>query len=488
MRTIRQQLTWKLLLAFGALLGAGGGAVYLSARAALLGQFDTALRAKAEALATLTEGDGSRIKLEFSDEHMPAFEGHGPDFFELWRLDEKTVERSHSLGHAHLPFQYGPADAPRFWNLTLPDGRSGRAIGLRFRTQRSNSNRSGPVEAILAVASVRQELDHTLATLQLVLAGSGLLVLAATVLAVPRMLAGELKPLQALADHAAHIDAGSLSARFPSGGLPGELAPITARLNELLARLEDSFERERRFSADLAHEFRTPLAELRSLAELAAKFPETRSPELEQQVLAIALQMESMLTRLLAIARCERGQALPALERVEVGSLVAAVWRSLQARATARQLALDLNGPASLEIQTELAPLRSIVANLLDNAVEYATPAGPIRLHTQAHNGSFKLCLSNPVQHLSAEDLPHLFERFWRKDAARSGGEHAGLGLALARAFATSLGYTLEATLTSDSRLAMTLSGPVQPPSQCQVKAMPEKSNGETNQLPKGNT
>ena len=128
------------------------------------------------------------------------------------------------------------------------------------------------------MASVRRELDRTLATLQLVLAGSGLLLLAATALVVPRVLRRELKPLQSLAAEAARIDAASLSARFATEGLPGELAPIAARLNELLARLEDSFERERRFSSDVAHEFRTPVAELRSLAELAIKLPDTRAP------------------------------------------------------------------------------------------------------------------------------------------------------------------------------------------------------------------
>ena len=96
-------------------------------------------------------------------------------------------------------------------------------------------------------------------------------------LVVPRVLRRELKPLQALAAEAAGIDAARLSARFATEGLPGELAPIAARLNELLARLEDSFERERRFSSDVAHEFRTPVAELRSLAELAIKLPDTRA-------------------------------------------------------------------------------------------------------------------------------------------------------------------------------------------------------------------
>jgi signal transduction histidine kinase len=83
-----------------------------------------------------------------------------------------------------------------------------------------------------------------------------------------------LSPLNQLANQAASITADSLATRFPTEIWPGELTPISSRLNDLLERLEQSFERERRFSADLAHELRTPIAELRSLAELALKWPE----------------------------------------------------------------------------------------------------------------------------------------------------------------------------------------------------------------------
>jgi signal transduction histidine kinase len=464
MKTIRQQLTWKLLLGFGLLLGAGGAAVYFCARASLLAQFDAALRAKAQALTTLTEQDGSRLKIEFSDEQMPAFEKGGSDFFELWRADEKIVERSRSLGEAHLPFRPGAGFLPLFWNLALPGDRPGRALGLRFRPQNANSRRgAAPLEAVLVVASERQGLDHTLATLGLVLGGSGLLLLAATALVVPRVLGRELKPLRMLADHAARISAASLSARFPTEGLPGELAPIVVRLNELLARLQDSFERERRFSSDAAHEFRTPVAELRSLAELALKMPEARPAAADQEVLAIALHLESVLTRLLDVARREQGQMPAVFEPIDVAEVVASVCRPLQAKAAARQLAFQISAPATLRIQSDPALLRSILANVVDNAVEYAASPGVIQIQSQAENGDFEMSVTNPVEHLSREDLDHLFDRFWRKDPARASAEHAGLGLALAQAFAQSLGCTLKASLPTCTRLTLTLSGPIQP-------------------------
>jgi two-component system sensor histidine kinase QseC len=150
-------------------------------------------------------------------------------------------------------------------------------------------------------------------------------------------------------------------------------------------------------------------------------------------------------------------------ERVAVADLVAAVCRSLQAKAAARQLAVEVNVPASLEIQSDPVLLRSIVTNLVDNAVEYAPPRSVVRIRSEAQDGELTLCVTNPVEHLSAEDVPHLFDRFWRKDAARSSAEHSGLGLSLARALAARLGFTLRAMLTDKACLAMTLAGSVKP-------------------------
>lgn len=459
MKTIRRQLTRKLLLTVGLLIGAGGFGVYFCARTALLAQFDNALRAKAQAITTLTEQKGRRLEIEFSDEHMRGFEAGGRDFFELWQADGKPVERSRSLRDAHLPLRHGTLEAPLSWNFTLPNGQRSRAVGLKFRPQNADDQTpdAAPAEGILVVASLRRDLDRTLTTLQLVLAGSGLLLLAATALVVPRVLRRELTPLQRLADEVDCIDAASLSARFPAEGLPGELAPITARLNELLARLEDSFERERRFSSDVAHEFRTPVAELRSLAELAIKLPDTRTANADHETLAIALHLESMLTHLLALARGERGELSAQCERVALRPLMQEVCEHFHARAVARQLTLNCRVPAEATADSDPALLRSILTNLVDNAVSYAPRGGIVDVEADLDDVGCRLRVVNPVENLDAHDLPHLFERFWRKDAARSPDGHTGLGLSVARVFAQALGFELTATFAGPARLALTL-------------------------------
>jgi two-component system sensor histidine kinase QseC len=459
MNTIRRQLTRKLLVSIGLILVAGGFGVYLCARAALVAQLDAALRARAQAITTLTEQQGGRLEIEFSDEHMRGFEAGGPDYFELWQSTDQPVERSRSLGDAHLPLRHGTLEAPLAWNLVLPNGQPGRAVGLKFNPQRSdeNENAAAPLEAILVVATTRADLDRALAALRLILAGSGLLILTVTGLVVPRVLRRELTPLQRLADEAAGIDATSLAARFPTADLPGELIPITARLNELLARLEDSFERERRFSSDVAHEFRTPVAELRSLAELAIKLPDARPVNADHETLAIALHLETLLKHLLALARGERGELSVQPGRVALKPLVQEMCDKFQARAAARQLTLNCSVRAADDVLTDAALLRSILVNLLENAVEYSPPGDSVDVEARSSADAFMVRVVNTAPNLEERDLPHLFERFWRKDAARSPDGHTGLGLSIARAFARALGCELHASFVGPGRLALTL-------------------------------
>jgi signal transduction histidine kinase len=463
MKTIRRQLTRKLLLGFAVLLGIGGFGVYFSTRAALFKQFDATLHAKATAISTVTEQRGNRVEVEFSDRFMREFgERVATDFFEMWRSDGTALTRSESLGASDLPPLAGSFEKPKFWNLALPSGFGGRAIGFKFLPRQVRPERlaSAPGELMLVVASDRRSLDRTLATLGWMLSGCGVLLLAATALLVPHVLRGELAPLNQLADQAAQVNADSLAVRFPTDSMPAELKPISRRLNDLLARLQDAFERERRFSADLAHELRTPIAELRSLAELALKWPEAREAEADRDVLAIALQMEGIVTRLLALLRSERGQLPVAMERIQLASLVENVWRTFAKQAANKQLKVAMEVPEKAEIETDPVLARSILANLLDNAMEYTPAGGTVRIEGRVEAQQLKLRVSNTVENLTAEDLPKLFDRFWRKDLARSANEHSGLGLPLARGFARALGGDLTAELDGGSCLTLTFSGP----------------------------
>lgn len=467
MTTIRQRLTVRLLAGWALLLGAGLCTVYFLTRTVLTHEFDDALHAKAMALSALFEQDEGHIELEVPAQFMGEFNTQeSRTFFQLWRTNGTVLRRSKSLAKGNLPLRYGTVAEPACWNLPLPNGSMARAIGFKYQPQPASETkfRASQFEAILVMAVDRSDLDKPLRTLALVLAGCGLLMLALTAGAMPILLRRGLAPLDRLAEETKHIDADSLSRRFLTEGMPGELTPITTRLNDLLERLEKAFERERQFSGDLAHEMRTPLAEIRSLAELAVKWPDARNANFDHHVLAVTIQMESILTRLLAIARSEHGSVPVSCEPVRLSELISRVCQPLQTRAMARNIVIKTDVSSALVLQSDPVLWRLILTNLVENAVEYSPPGATVRICSEAQGGHFTLAVSNPVEHLDAAELPHLGERFWRKDAARSSREHSGLGLSLVRALTSVLGCRLEASMNDPGCLSMAISGPIGQP------------------------
>ena len=458
MISIRRQLTRRLLGTTLGLLGLGLAALLAVACYAVVDQFDLALRTKALAISTVTVVTADTVRVEFTDRFLQGFDDDIPhDFFQLWLPDGTTLARSESLGTGELPHRVGRIDAPRYFLCTLPNGRPGRALGFVFKPKPARGiNR--PVEVELVVASDREDLDETLLQLAGLAAGCGVLLLGTTLWVVPRMLRRGLQPLDRLGEQAAHIDAGSLAARFPVSDLPEELQPIGGRLNDLLARLEQSFERERRFSADLAHELRTPIAELRNLAECALKWPESREAATDSEVLAIARHMESLTTSMLALARGQTGQLAGPAESVAIAPLVDEVWRTYAPRAAARRLKVNLSlSLTPVSVAADPVLLRSILTNLFDNAVDYTTEAGEITITLESTGSGSALRVANSAANLEPADVAKLFDTFWRKQAARSGGQHFGLGLSLARTFASAMGWTLSATLEGQHCLVLRL-------------------------------
>jgi two-component system sensor histidine kinase QseC len=471
MNTIRRRLTLHLLILWGVLLSIGGGIAYSVTRTALTRHFDEALHAKAAALAGQIEEHKRRIVLEISAQFKGEFDTDGSAFFQISDRTGRVIARSNSLHDESLPVDLAVTKAPKYWDLKVNSQLEARATTMLFQPRRANEgeevknsrveDREDQVrnELLVVLAVDRRTLDDSLSSLAIVLAGSGLFVLVLTTVAVPLLLRHKMAPLDRLSDQTQRITAESLDVRFPTAGLPGELTPIATRLNGLLERLQVSFERERHFSDDLAHELRTPIAEIRSFAELALKWPDGRPADTDQNVLDIALQMEKTVSRLLLIARSDGGQTALAHDRVELASFLGAICESYQARVLERHLLVNVRIPHKLQLEIDAVALRAILSNLFENAVEYSPIDSAIQIQSELNNGDIVLSMTNSVQRLSREDVPYLFERFWRKDAARTGGQHTGLGLSIARALATTIGFTLSATFQDDNRLTMQLRG-----------------------------
>lgn len=454
MSTIRERLTRRLLISIGLLVLGGGTTIYFITRAALQSEFDTTLKVKAEAFAAMVEQDGAELEVEIPPDSLPGSRKEEESFFQISRKDGAVVVRSSSLGESILLVDGNRAAG--FHELELPGRLAGRAFEMPFTPRVSDKQKEEPVSLIVTVASSRRYLDGTLHGLLIALLCSGLLLLAGTALVIPRVLRRELAPLQKLSEQAATIDESSLSRRFPTDNLPGEITPIATRLNELLSRLEAAFERERRFTSDVAHELRTPIAELRSIAELALKFPDARDPGTDEEVCSIALHLQTITAHLLALARGEQGKLVIQPEPVSPTELLEKLRQKYQEKARDKKLDLEVELTSSGFLRTDPVLLRSILENLLENAVEYSRTGTTVQLKVESDS----IQVTNTPEDLSAADLPFLFERFWRKDPARQGNGHTGLGLPLSRLFAETLDCRLNAGMDDSGRLTLVLRFP----------------------------
>ena len=450
MRSLKAALTLRLLFGGILLLGVAGLAFQWRMRRALTSEFDSGVRMTARSLQALVEWENGKVKMESEADDMPEFNHKGgSSIFLLLDSAGSEIRRSRSLGGATLNLPAAKTDLATFLETTLPDGRRLRCISVPIKAQDDSAGESllrAPGSLRLVVGRVSKPLEHTLEELRnslLAAGGISLAVLSGLLLwGVKRGLA----PLDNLVQEISRVDDRSLFTRLTVDSVPSELQPIVIRLNELLARLEKVFDREKRFTADVAHELRTPLAELRTLAEVNLLAPPPSAQENAlcwEEIQTVVLRMESLSLRLLELARSEQAGVAICLEPVDPAALLKAALERIQPAAETRGIAFEclLSGPVAWN--TDPVLLDMIVSNLIGNAAHHAVPDSVCRI--ELDHSSFRI--SNRVAGIGAGDLPFFFERFWKKDLARSDGRRHGLGLALVKEAAGLLGGSLEADI-----------------------------------------
>ncbi len=410
----------------------------------LYGRVDHALQDHARAIAVYLESGPDAGDLGVLRRLMPEYElpGHA-DFFEVWGADSGTLFRSASS--ADRPLQHPPAGGKglRYYDLVLPDGHAGRGLAMPVLARLGGK----PTEVTLAVATERTEVDRLERRVHYSLMGGVALALLLAVgialLAVRRGLA----PVLRFGERVARGSSSPPSSPAPmtDAALPRELTPFAAALDDAFARLYATIERERRFSRDVAHELRTPLTEIRASIEAAARRPgdEAARDAAYGTSIAAVERMQRAIDTLLQLTRYEAGQDHPATDPLDAAALARHLLVSLGPDAAARQLRIEDALPSTLWVRSDVGSLERILSNLLRNAIAYAPAGGTIRLGADVTGAGSFLWVGNPAPGLGVDDLRHFGERFWRKTPAGGTAEHAGLGLALARALAASLALEL---------------------------------------------
>ncbi|MGB8633937.1 MAG: histidine kinase dimerization/phospho-acceptor domain-containing protein [Rhodanobacteraceae bacterium] len=390
----------------------------------IYGGLDERLRARAHAITVLLESRPGQNALTELQAMSPEYAGGGhTDFLQLWDAKGKTLLASGSNRDANLtPPSAVPANAPYYYDLTLPDGHHGRAIAVRVTLQGHSS------DAILAVAEERELVDALENQVHVVLVSGVLLTSLVAVLLSFLAVRGGLRPLLAFGS-AARQDAES--ADLETQTLPRELRPLANALNGAFGGLRRALQRERRFARDVAHELRTPLAEIRTAVELARRGAHA-SPAL-QGALDSAERMGRSIDGLLALSRYESGMQATQLEPVDLKALLDRSMQLAAASARRRDVRMNLSAPPECWSQTDAALVERVLDNLLLNAAEHAPAGSEVQVHMDCTQGRIHLRFGNPAPELDSQDIERLGERFWRKSPAREVSRHGGLGLALAR-------------------------------------------------------
>jgi two-component system heavy metal sensor histidine kinase CusS len=242
-----------------------------------------------------------------------------------------------------------------------------------------------------------------------------------------------LRPLRRMSAVARGVSAQSLNARLPEENMPPELAQLAHSFNAMLGRLDDSFQRLSAFSADIAHELRTPLSNLLTHTQVTLTRP--RPIEDYREALHSNLEelqwMAQLVNDMLYLAKADHGLLTPKREALELAEEVDLLLEYFALLAEDARVTLTREGNARLEGDRSM--LRRALSNLLDNALRFTPAEGEVRVRIVEQAKGSSLTVENSGDGIDGALLPRLFDRFYRADPARQEGssEHAGLGLAI---------------------------------------------------------
>jgi heavy metal sensor kinase len=433
----RLSIRWRLTLWYGAVLAAVltafGGAVYLMMRHGLLARTDAELEGELQEMIddVETTADWPELVRRWSRR----FARHGGYEFQVSGVSGRTLVRSDHLGSHRLPVPSIPSSLRHLDFESVPLGARSVDLGPQGRWRVAAHLVPGPGgPVVVQVAATLASVDHELAELLAVLLLTGPLSLAGALGGGYLLARTALAPVDRMAAAAGQITATRLDRRLEVPNPDDELGRLARTLNGMIARLERSFGEIRRFTADAAHELRTPLAVMRNAAEVALRVP--REAEEYRRVLEELLEEIERLTRLaeqlLFLCRGDAGLVPQARQSVRLDELVHEVADHMRVVAAVKRQTITVDIPAPCPVAGDADQLRRLLFNLLDNAIKYTPVGGAITVRSQCLSEQVRVVVADDGNGIAAEHLPHIFDRFYRVDPARGQEATDGIGLGLA--------------------------------------------------------
>jgi heavy metal sensor kinase len=462
MLSIRAKLTlWYLSLA-ALVLVAFAVAIYLYLSRGLLNVIDTSLRNNAERIAQVVGHPSATEELS-----QPGVLILAPQFVSVVDRNGKVTDQIPDAEGHEVPVTQSALERtardwkPEYDEVSLSPTEHARIITWPARDEDGETFFVVVGQSLGDVKRAQNQLLLLLAIanpLALLLAGLGGLWLANKA----------LSPVDRLTRAAERIGRGNLSERVEEPRSQDEIGRLAATFNQMINRLEQAFERERRFAADASHELRTPLAVLRGDIEVTLR--RERTPEEYQRVLRSSLEEIARLTKLtddlLTLARSDTDDSVLEIEDVRLDLLAADAHSYLLPLAESGGVALSYEPPRSpVVVEGDQKRLKQLLVNLMDNAIKYTPSGGSARLALAQSDSAAVIEVSDTGRGIPDSALPHIFERFYRQtDPRDSRVTGFGLGLAISKWIADAHGGSIEVNSREGQGSRFTVKLPIREP------------------------
>jgi two-component system, OmpR family, sensor kinase len=446
--TLRMRVTaWYVGLLASALL-VFGAALYFGVQGYLRNSLEQSLRLEAKAVAsTFLSQEETKGQPWMQGEIEEAYEPEvSARFLRVTRQDQKVLYQS---GDTRDPYINSSAVSPAVFRGSEESFRQ-EALGGKHRllvyTQPYVSV-SG-IRYVVETGASLGPISHALMSLLKILVLITPCILLVAALGGHFLMTLPLRPLVVLTEQAERIGAHQLGERLPVIATGDEMERLSLSLNRMISRLEDALAYNRRFSADVSHELRTPLTILRG--ELEQLLHTTKTTLTQQDSLGSALEeidrMAKIVESLLTISRLDSGTDCMDLKPVDLSSLARWTVDQMHLLVEEKNIALRILRSEPVVILADAGRIKQVLVNLLDNAIKYTPNGGKITISVSKPPtaGLAILEISDTGIGIPAASLPHVFERFYRSDKARtreSGG--AGLGLSIVKAISKAHGGTV---------------------------------------------
>jgi len=424
-------------------------------------EFNRGLKSKAGMLMSLIDIDEEEIDFDFSGQFMPEFSGSTEtEYFQIWSQSGVFArsESLHLFSQKNLPLEKIKLGETKIINTELPDGRNGRVIYTRFIPPLDLDDDEDFIEGVntslqqpitLAYAASSEEVDFVLWLIDVIFVVSTVSVIVFIRLFVRKSVDSSLAPLNKLNRDISRLSIADKNAVITIKEPVKELQPIVDSLNAFIQENRQLYFREKRLTSDIAHELKTPIAELINMAEVAIRFPNEKEFEADfkPEVLKISQRLKSIVSNLLLLHKYS-DEALPKQDACDLNQVILRTLEKYDLERIKFEFQDDI--PA---IVSNLFALESIITNLVNNAKQYSPDKSDVTISTLLNKeNKLQFSVMNELKvALTEGDLSQLFDPLWQKDSARTSNDNFGLGLSIAKALSKAIDAELQVSLSGQN-------------------------------------